>query len=59
MKIKDVIADLQRFADRVGEDAEFILYDRSEDRELRTDPEDDDWDFEINCGENEVVVEFN
>lgn len=59
MKIKDVIEDLQRFADRVGEDAEFILYDRTEDKELRTDVEDDDWDFEILCGDNQVVIEFN
>ena len=59
MKLKDAIAQLQQFADRMGDDAEFALYDRHADAMLSVDPDADRFDFEILRGEGEVVVEFN
>ena len=61
MKLRDVIAQLQQFADQMDEDAEFELYDRSEDRAIIVGEVDGDeiWDFDISRGSNLVVIEFD
>ena len=58
MKLKDVIKDLQQLADQMGEDADFMLHDKTTGTDLVSDPDSDVWDFGIMRGENAVVVEF-
>jgi hypothetical protein len=60
MTINEMIQDLQRIAaaDLRGGDAEVVLFDRSNERELRVDPDADRFDFELLRGDG-VVIEFN
>lgn len=60
MKIRDLMKDLQDFADRMpsGQDAEVILYDRATQKELRVDPDTERFDFEVLRGDDEVCIEI-
>jgi hypothetical protein len=60
MTVRDAINQLEQFAEQVGDDAGFKLYDRSwvSPREYVVDPDDDKWEFEILRGDHEVVIEF-
>lgn len=40
-------------------DAEFILYDRTTEREFHVDPDAGVFDFEFTFGDNAIVVEFD
>lgn len=59
MKLTEVIRQLEEFAAQLGPDAEFVLFNRSADRELLLDPDADTWDFEFTRGDNEAVIEFD
>ena len=60
MKIKDVIADLERMAAQSdkGLDMELVLWDRDSGRTFRNDGEQV-WDYEITRGDLEIVIEFS
>lgn len=55
MKVKDLIQELQHF----NGDDEVVLFDRSDERELRVDPDAGTFEFEITRGDHEVVFEFD
>jgi len=61
MKIRDAIQIMHQLADATdaGLDSELILFDRSDEREIRVDLDADKHDFEFTRGDDEVVIEFD
>jgi hypothetical protein len=61
MTINDFIQQVQHLAaqDLKGGDAELVLWDRTNDRELRVNPDADVFDFELTRGDGELVIEFD
>lgn len=61
MTVRELIQDLERMvAAADGDDsAEVVLYDRTTDRELRVQPDDDRFDFEVLRGDDGPVIEFS
>jgi len=61
MTINDAIQIMQQLADAcdAGLDSELVLFDRSDEREIRVDLNADVHDFEFTRGDGEIVIEFN
>jgi hypothetical protein len=59
MRLRDAINQLEQFAQQMGDDAEFGIYDRDNDVRYEVDPDYDVFEFEILRGDNEVVIEFD
>lgn len=59
MTLRELIQDLERAAAVQGDDAEFTLYDRTNEREFHVNPDADVFDFELLHGDRAVVVEFD